>query len=155
SSVRSAAAFRPALETSSLAGRRGAPFPLNLLEHPVRTAQAGDRVLVHYVKRLQDGSVASSRGRAPLELTVGVGHPRLPGLGAALVGLAPGASATVTVPAGIAYGPVDPARVRRWPRTRFSTDAPLPIDGWVRAVSRRGGSRLVRILEVRDDAVVV
>ena len=54
----------------------------------MRTAQMGDKVRVHYVKRLQDGSRASSRNSGPLELTVGIGHPRLPGLGLALVGLA-------------------------------------------------------------------
>ena len=45
----------------------------------MRTVQKGDRVQVHYVKRLQDGTVVSSHGRAPLELTVGVDCRRLPG----------------------------------------------------------------------------
>src|SRR5262245_27863177 len=75
----------------------------------MQTAQPGDRVQVHYVKRLQDGSVASSHDRGPLEVTVGVDHPRLPGLGLALVGLAPGTSTRVRVPAERAYGPSDPA----------------------------------------------
>ena len=56
----------------------------------MRTAQPGDHIQVHYVKSLQNGSVTSSRGRAPLQLTVGIDHPRLPGIGVALVGLAPG-----------------------------------------------------------------
>ena len=46
----------------------------------MRTAQTGDQVRVHYVKGFQDGSVASPRGRSPIDLTVGVNHP-LPGLG--------------------------------------------------------------------------
>ena len=46
----------------------------------MQTVQSGDRVEVHYVKRFQDGSVVSSHSRMPLELTVGVAHPRLPGL---------------------------------------------------------------------------
>ncbi len=37
-------------------------------------ASQGDRVRVHYLIRSQDGSVASSRGREPLEVTVGVDH---------------------------------------------------------------------------------
>jgi peptidylprolyl isomerase len=119
------------------------------------TAQSGDRVLVHYVKRLQDGSVASSRDREPLELTVGVDHPRLPGLGLALVGLAPGTSTTVSVPPERAYGPSDPARVHRWARARFPEDQPLPVGKWVRFPTRPGRSRLVRILEVRGQMVLV
>jgi peptidylprolyl isomerase len=121
----------------------------------METAQQGDRVQVHYVKRLQDGSTATSHGRAPLEVTVGVGHPRLPGLGLALVGLAPGASTTVLVPAESAYGAADAARVRRCARTRFPKDHPLPVGQWVRVLDRRGRPRPVRILEVRGKTVVV
>jgi len=114
----------------------------------------GDRVQVHYLKRLQDGSVASSRGRAPLELTVGVSHPRLPGLGLALVGLAVGQSTTLRIPPEQAYGVRDPDRVRDLDRRRFPPEHAFVIGEWTHVVSRRG-RRLVRILEVRDDVVVV
>jgi FKBP-type peptidyl-prolyl cis-trans isomerase 2 len=119
------------------------------------TAKPGDCVQVHYVKHFQDGSVASSRNRGPIELTVGIDHPRLPGLGMALVGLAPGASTTVSVPQERAYGPPDPARVHRWARTRFPKNQLLPIGKWVRISNSKGQHRLVRILEVRDKEVVV
>jgi len=124
-------------------------------EGSMQTAQPGDRVRVHYVKRFRDGSVASSRGRAPIELTVGSDHPRLPGLGLALVGLTPGASTTISVPPERAYGPSDPSRVRRWARTRFPEDQPLQVGEWARVLSRGGRRRLVRILEVHDNLVVV
>jgi peptidylprolyl isomerase len=121
----------------------------------MQTAQPGDRVQVHYVKRFEDGSGASSRARAPLELTVGIDHPRLPGLGTALVGLTPGARARVRVPAERAYGMPDPARVRRWARTRFPKDQPLQTGEWVRILSGQGRRRRVRIVEVRPRTVVV
>jgi peptidylprolyl isomerase len=121
----------------------------------MQIVQLGDRVQVHYVKRLQNGTVASSRKRAPLELTVGIDHPRLPGLGLALVGLAPGTSTTVRVPSELAYGPADPTRVHRWARTRFPNDLPLPVGKWVRIANRQGRRRLVRIVEVRGQMVVV
>jgi FKBP-type peptidyl-prolyl cis-trans isomerase 2 len=95
----------------------------------MRTAQAGDRAQVHYVIRAQGGPVASSRGR-PLELTVGTDHPRLPGLGSALVGLVAGESARVTVPPERAHGERDPARVRRWPRQRFPNTRTSGPGGW-------------------------
>jgi peptidylprolyl isomerase len=120
----------------------------------MRTAQLGDRVQVHYRKRLQDGSVASSRGRAPLELTVGIGHPRLPGLGLALVGLAAGQSTTLRIPPEQAYGLRDPDRVRDLDRRRFPPEQAFVIGAWTHVLTRRG-RRLVRILEVRDDVVVV
>ena len=121
----------------------------------MQTVQQGDRVQVHYVKRFQDGSVASSRKRAPLELTVGTEHPRLPGLGLALVGLAPGGSTTVRVPPERAHGAPDPARVHRWARTRFPKNQSLPVGKWVRFLNPQGKSRLVRIVEVRGPMVVV
>jgi FKBP-type peptidyl-prolyl cis-trans isomerase 2 len=121
----------------------------------MQTAQVGDRVQVHYVKRFQDGSVASSRDRVPLEVTVGIDHPRLPGLGLALVGLAPGARTKISVPAELGYGLVDPARVHRWARARFPKGRPLPVGKWVRITTTQGRRRLVRILEVRDQLVVV
>ena len=121
----------------------------------MQTVQQGDRVAVHYLKRFQDGSGSSSRYREPLELTVGIDHPRLPGLGLALVGLAPGSSARVSVPPERAYGPPDPARVLRWARTRFPKDQALPVGKWVRVQNRRGRGRLVRILEVGDELVVI
>jgi FKBP-type peptidyl-prolyl cis-trans isomerase 2 len=121
----------------------------------MQTAQPGDHVQVHYVKRLQDGSVARSPGRTPLEITVGVDSPRLPGLGMALVGLAPGTTTTVHVPPETAYGRSDPSRVHRWPRTRFPKDQLLPIGKWVRIHNSKGKGRSVRILEVRGKIVVV
>ena len=121
----------------------------------MQTAKAGDLVQVHYVKRFQDGSAASSRERGPVELTVGIAHPRLPGLGLALVGLAPGTSTKVSVPPEQAYGLTDPARVRRWPRTRFPKERSLAIGKWVRIRDSQGRGRVVRILEVHGKMVVV
>jgi peptidylprolyl isomerase len=119
----------------------------------MQTVKAGDRVQVRYVKRLQDGSVVSSR--EPLELTVGIDHPRLPGLGTALVGLAPGQAATLTVPPERAYGLADPARVHRWSRRRFPTQARLRPGKLVRFSAGGGRRRVVRIVEVKGQVVVV
>lgn len=121
----------------------------------MQTAQQGDRVRVHYIKKFQDGSVTSSRDRAPLEVTIGSDHPRLPGLGLALVGLKPGAQVSVSVPPGRAHGVSDPARVRRWPRASFPKDQALPVGEWVSVADRRGRRRTVRIVEVSDRAVVI
>jgi peptidylprolyl isomerase len=120
-----------------------------------RTAQPGDHVQVHYLIRSQDGSAVSSRGRAPLELTVGMAHPRLPGLGLALVGLAPGEGAKLTVPPERANDPSDPARVHVWSRQRFPPHVTLRAGKWVRFTDDRGRLRHVRILQVRSKVVVI
>ena len=123
----------------------------------MRTSQLGDRVQVHYVKRFEDGSVRSSRerGDAPMEMTVGVRHHRLPGLGEELVGMAPGGTVTVTVPAERAYGLADPARVRRVSRGRFRKEATLVAGRRVWMRGTRGKPRAVRVVEVRGAVVVV
>lgn len=143
-------------ERRRLSGSRSPP--LTICHAPqgassTQTVQHGDRVQVQYVKRFQDGSVTSSR--APLELTVGIDHPRLPGLGLALLGLAPGGTTTVQVPAERAYGPPNSAQVHRLARTRFPRDQLLPVGKWVRIPDRQRRSRLVRIVEVRGPVVVV
>jgi peptidylprolyl isomerase len=119
----------------------------------MRTVQQGDRVQVHYVKRLQDGAIFSSR--EPLALTVGIEHPRLPGLGTALVGLAMGQATTLTVPPELAYGLSDAARIRRWSRERFPKETTLCVGKFQRFMDKRGRRRQVRILEVQSNVVVV
>jgi FKBP-type peptidyl-prolyl cis-trans isomerase 2 len=118
----------------------------------MRTVQQGDLVQVRYVKRLQDGRRATSR--EPLMVTVGIDHPRLPGLGAALIGLTSGQSATVTVPPELAYGLSDPARIRRWPRRRFPIETALQTGKLIRITDVRGRRRRVRILQADSKAVV-
>ena len=121
----------------------------------MQTAKQGDCVKVHYVKQLQDGSKVTSHDRAPLDIIVGVAHPRLPGLGLALVGLAPGDRAQVRVPPERAYGPSDPARMRRWSRKRFMDSQALVVGRWVKVKNNQGRPRQVRIVEIHDKMVVV
>jgi peptidylprolyl isomerase len=123
----------------------------------MQATQSGDQVLVHYVKRFDDGSEVSSRtrGGAPLQLTIGTAHPRLPGLGTGLVGLSPGQDVTVFVPAEKAYGHSDPSRIRRVARTRFPADQALTVGQRARLADRKGRSRSVRVVEVLDRVVVV
>ena len=120
----------------------------------MRTAQPGDRVSLHYVKRSENGGVASSRGRAPLVVTVGTEHRRLPGLVTALVGRRVGERVRLLVPAEQAYGLSRPERVRRLPRARFPKGHALTVGSRV-YVPGRNGKRLVRIVAVRDDGIVV
>jgi FKBP-type peptidyl-prolyl cis-trans isomerase 2 len=123
----------------------------------MQATQSGDQVLIHYVKRFNDGAEVSSRARdgAPLELTVGTAHPRLPGLGSRLVGLTPGRGVTVMVPAAEAYGLSDPDRVRRVARARFPAGQALTVGKRVRLTDRKGRSHSVRVVEVLDRVVVV
>jgi len=99
--------------------------------------------------------MVSSRGGDPVEVTVGTAHRRLPGLGLALVGRSEGDKVRLLVPAAQAYGPSNPKRIRRLARSRFTEDEILLSGRWVHATDRKGRRRLVRIVEARDNLVVV
>ena len=67
--------------------------------------QVGDAVKIHYTGKLDDGAVFdSSEGRDPLQFIVGDGQV-IPGFEEAVIGMQPGESKTVKIPADKAYGP--------------------------------------------------
>ncbi len=68
-------------------------------------AKNGDKVKVHYTLRLDDGTVVeSSAGTMPLEFTIG-NRELIQGFENGILGMGPGESKTVTIPAEQAYGP--------------------------------------------------
>ena len=68
-------------------------------------AKYGDNVRLHYTGRLQNDTVfATTVNQAALQVTLGRGQV-IPGLENALVGMSPGESKTVKIPAASAFGP--------------------------------------------------
>jgi peptidylprolyl isomerase len=71
----------------------------------MNAVKEGDKVKVHYTGTLREGTVFdSSKGREPLEFTVGEHHV-IPGFESAVVGMTTGDTKTETIPADEAYGP--------------------------------------------------
>jgi len=67
--------------------------------------QDGDTVKVHYTGKLEDGTVFdTTANRDPLQFRIGEGQI-IPRFERAVIGLEPGESKTVEVPADEAYGP--------------------------------------------------
>lgn len=65
----------------------------------------GDTVNVHYTGKLKDGTVFdSSADREPLQFTLGEGQI-IPGFEQGVIGMKPGETKTVDIPADKAYGP--------------------------------------------------
>lgn len=74
-------------------------------------AKAGDTVRVHYTGTLDDGTeFDSSRGRDPLEFTLGGGMV-IPGFDKAVAGMFVGSKGKHTIASADAYGERDPRRV--------------------------------------------
>ncbi len=68
-------------------------------------AKKGDTVKVHFTGRLEDGTVFdTSVEREPYEFTIGKSRI-VPGFAEAVVGMKPGDSKTIEIPAEKAYGP--------------------------------------------------
>lgn len=89
------------------------------------TANAGDKVQVHYTGTLDDGTqFDSSRGREPLEVTLGAGQV-IPGFDEALTGMSVGDSKTVTIPADQAYGSRREEMVQQVPRSAIPAEIEL------------------------------
>jgi peptidylprolyl isomerase len=91
----------------------------------MRRAKSGNTVKVHYRGTLEDGTqFDSSRGRKPLQFTLGEGRI-IAGLETAVEGMSVGGTKTVTVPAADAYGPRRDDFAREVPRDVIPDDIDL------------------------------
>ena len=115
--------------------------------------KAGDTVKVHYRGTLLGGAqFDSSEGRDPLEFTVGAGQV-IPGFEAALIGLAPGETATVTIEPADAYGPKHDELVQTVSLEDFATN-PF-VGGMVTLVSPEGDEMPGRIVAIDGEQVTL
>jgi len=65
----------------------------------------GDTIIIEYTGKLEDGTVFdSTEGKNPLEFTVGEGEV-VSGLEKGVIGMTPGESKTIVIPAEDGYGP--------------------------------------------------
>ncbi|MCR9221800.1 MAG: peptidylprolyl isomerase [Alphaproteobacteria bacterium] len=118
-------------------------------------AKDGDTVKVHYTGRLDDGSVFdSSRERDPIEFTIGGGEV-LPGVEQAVVGLEPGGTNTVKLPAGDAYGERRDDMVQEIERAVLPQEVEPQVGLQLQAQSPGGQPLLLTITEVADSTVTV
>ena len=118
-------------------------------------AKSGDRVKVHYTGKLDGGVVFdSSAGRPPLELTLD-GEQVIPGFEGALMGMAPGASKTVTMPADQAYGSHDADLVMAFDREGFPEDMNPQVGQILRLEQSEGQAVRVLVVEVSETSVTL
>ncbi len=112
-------------------------------------------VRVHYTGTLDDGTeFDSSRGREPLEFTMGKGM-LIPGFEQAVLGLCVGESAKVTIPPAEAYGEHNPELAIRIP----IKDVPpqiTPKKGMALQLRQTGGQEVDAVItEVTATEVVI
>ncbi|QSZ67774.1 peptidylprolyl isomerase [Methanofollis aquaemaris] len=116
-------------------------------------AAEGDVVLVEYTGTLEDGTVFD-RSDEPQEVTIGEGTIN-PAFEEALIGMAPGETKTIFLPAKKAYGPYKMRLVFRIRRKKLNLpEDPVP-GGMARVSLKNGKSSLVTVKEVSKHWVVV
>jgi len=115
----------------------------------------GDTVRIHYTGTLTTGETFdSSEGRDPLEFTVGSGQI-IPGLDAALPGMAVGEKKTVEVPCVDAYGETDPNATQTVERAQIPDDIPLDLGTQLQVQTPEGQVMPVTVAEVTETEVTL
>ena len=118
-------------------------------------AKRGDTVKVHYTGTLSGGGeFDSSAGRAPLEFTIG-GGDLIPGFEDAVVGMAPGESRSVVIPAEEAYGPRHAAGVEQVERTRIPAEIELAAGIRLEGRDQTGRRVVLTVTEVTEATVTL
>jgi peptidylprolyl isomerase len=120
----------------------------------MQKATKGTTVQVHYTGKLGDGSVFdSSRGRDPLEFTVGSGQV-IAGFDRAVDGMATGDSKTVTIPADDAYGERREELLITVDRSQFP-DTIEPEVGQQLQMTQEGQVAVVTVADVSEAGVTL
>lgn len=118
-------------------------------------AKNGDTVKVHYTGKLKDGNVFdSSEGGEPLEFTIGEGQV-ISGFEEAVLGMSPGKSKTVEIPADKAYGERVDDLVVQIDRKEMPPDLDCEAGQKLRVGGSDGPAAVVTVLEVTEAAVTV
>ena len=119
-------------------------------------AKTGDTVKVHYTGKLEDDTVFdTSTNRDPLQFTMGEGQV-IPGFEQAVVGLNPGESKTINIPADEAYGPHRKEMIMTVPRNQFPADLDPKVDQQLQMVNRMDGRKTVAtVTDVSESSVTL
>tara|TARA_R110002167_G_scaffold58439_2_gene165623 strand:- start:804 stop:1235 length:432 start_codon:yes stop_codon:yes gene_type:complete len=118
-------------------------------------AKQGDRVSVHYVGTLTDGSEFDrSQPENPIAFTIGGGEV-LPGFEQAIVGMEVGETRSVTIEAGEAYGEHNEAMVVQVPREQIPAEIALDVGTRLQATGGNGETIIMTVKDVTEVVVTV
>jgi len=121
----------------------------------MRQAKPGDTVRVHYAGRLESGRIfETSADCGPLQFTIGKCEV-LPGFEQSVIGMSPGETKGVGIPADQAYGPYLRGKVKRIGRSQFP-DEMKPEIGMHFEIGEEGGPLVIyRVIEITDTTVTL
>ena len=118
-------------------------------------AKNGDTVKIHYTGKLDDGTVFdTSVERDPLQFTVGEGK-LIPDFEQAVVGMNPGESKTIQIPAENAYGPHHQEMIMVVERSQFPDDLKPEVGQQLQVRQPDGSTFVVKVTDVSESNVTL
>lgn len=114
----------------------------------------GKTVKVNYTLTVDGKEVDSSKGRGPLEFKPG-SHQVIPGFEKAVMGMKVGDKKSFKVAPEDGYGPEDPTARQNIPKKQLPPEITPKAGMMLMAHGKDGQSIPVKIVEVRDDEVVM
>jgi len=118
-------------------------------------AKSGDYVKVHFVGKLENGTVFdTTENRLPLEFTIGAGNI-IPGFEQGVVGMEINEKKTINVPPELGYGLTDEKKIFKVRRNYFSPTYPPAIGLQLEYAPQKGESVHVVVTDLDDDVVTL
>ncbi|HSJ52106.1 MAG TPA: peptidylprolyl isomerase [Anaerolineae bacterium] len=118
-------------------------------------AKIGDTVRVHYMGKLDDGTVFdTTMTHEPVEFTIG-SHQVIPGFEQAVIGLEPGESITVRVPALKGFGAYRHEMVQNVHPSQLPEGLEPEIGQQLQIPRQDGQPFLVRVTDVSDVSITL
>ena len=118
-------------------------------------AKNGDTVKVHYTGKLDDGTVFdTSIDREPMQFTIGEGQ-LIPDFEQAAVGMNPGESKTIQIPAENAYGPHHQEMIMEVERSQFPEDLKPEVGQQLQVRQADSQDFVVTVMAVSDSKVTL
>ena len=117
----------------------------------MKTAKNGDKVKVEYTLTLDDGQVVdTSKGRGPLEFTLGEGHV-IKGFNDAIVGMKVNEEKNVKIQPMDAYGESKPQMKMKLPRQNLSKEQTPQVGMIIGMTMQDGRKAMGKIFEVTEE----
>lgn len=118
-------------------------------------ANIGDTVRVHYMGKLEDGTVFDTTvGREAIEFIVGQGQV-IPGFEQAVIGMEPGQSQTVHIPASKAFGSYQDEMVQMVHPDQLPEGVRPEVGQQLEIPKQDGQSFVVRVTDISESAVTL
>ena len=115
----------------------------------------GDVVRVHYTGKLTNGKqFDSSKGREPLEFTVGAAQ-MIKGFDDAMPGMTVSEKKTINILPEDAYGQKDEQAIIEFPKKNIPKDMKLEVGMQLQLRNENGQPFPVTVAEIKDDVIVL